>query len=92
MKEKTKEKLQQHKLGILSFLIIVLMAASFYGGVIISCQDGYLKGVQCVTPKKVATVSVCEYNPISCAVNCENALVNDVGAFCKQYTNKFTLP
>lgn len=86
-KEDIKDKVTQYRLVILGFLIVLLISVSFYAGVIVSCQNGLLKGFQCIQPEKVATVSVCEYNPHTCVANCRNALVNDVAAFCDQYNN-----
>lgn len=83
--KKNKVNIYKWKLAILAFLIVLLVAVSFWGGVITSCENGYLKGIKCIQPEKVATVSVCEYNPITCAANCKNALINDVDAFCNQY-------
>ena len=87
-KNKFDEFVIKYKIAIYTFLIILMGFICFYGGVIFSCQNGYLRGFSCIQPQKVATVSVCEYNPMTCVANCKNAIVNDIKQFCDTYNKQ----
>jgi hypothetical protein len=78
-------KLNKYKLMVAAFLVVLLIALSFFAGVRLSCKNGYLRGFQCVQPEKVATLNVCEYNPMNCVSHCENFLIDDVDEFCKTF-------
>ena len=83
---KTKDNLIKYRLVVLAFLIIVFGYVAFKAGVNYSCANGIVHKNRCVSLQKVATVSVCEYNPYTCAANCGEFMINDAAAFCANFT------
>lgn len=93
LKSETKENIVKWKMAIVTFLIVLLMAIFFTLGAAFSCDgEGYLKNFKCVNPTRVATVNVCEYNPMNCVSKCKGFLVDDIDAFCKQYAISQEIP
>jgi hypothetical protein len=90
LNEKGKDFITKYKVAIATGLLVILVSMFFVLGAAYSCENGYLKGLKCVDPVAVATVSVCEYNPINCASNCQDFLIDDVGEFCAEFSRNPT--
>lgn len=90
-KAQTLNKVQQYIYFFRWFFYGLLIALLFYIGVIlgssIACQNGTLIGLQCVQPKMVDMVAVCEYNSITCAETCHDYIINDMDVFRATYQN-----
>lgn len=86
--DKLKLWIEDNRIAVIACLTLVLLGLVFYAGIMFSCRNGILTGFKCVQPVNIGVVSFCEIDAFNCVTKCSDFIVNNVTAFCKEYTLK----
>lgn len=72
------------RFALITFLVVMLMGLMVLAGTRVACKDGFIQGLQCVQPKVIETVKICELNTVNCAEVCGEFIIEDKGKFNEQ--------